>query len=229
MQSSDTDTSININTLDYWNGRFGSGDWGRKGGFSQTRLFAEAQLPLLRVSSTTTESICDFGCGAGDSFPIYRSAWPTAKLTGVDFSSAAISLCEHRYNGIAKFICGDASSVPTVDIIICSNVLEHLDNDTEIVSVLLGKCKFLKVVVPYDEYPLTEEHVRAYDKRSFSQFNVKRAVVFNSAGWTEHRHRELLGLYLDNMVRVATGRRLRHRRRQVLFELVGTLGRDMQS
>lgn len=225
MTSSTPDPRVNINTLDYWNDRFGSGDWDRKGGFSQTRMFAEAQLPLLQISPATTGTVCDFGCGAGDSIPIYRTAWPDASLMGVDFSSAAIELCRSRYGDIATFICGDASSVPDVETIICSNVFEHLDDDIGIVDALLNKCKTLKIIVPYDEHPLTEEHVRSYSKDAFNQFEVKRVVVFDSDGWTERHPRELLGLYLGNVARLVTGRKLRNRRRQVLFDVVGSLGR----
>lgn len=219
MNSKQEDSVVNINTVDYWDERFGSGDWGSKGGFSQTRQFALSQLPLLNIPASTTASICDFGCGAGDAFPVYRSAWPKAELIGVDFSSSAIELCRERYGGIARFICGDVNAVPHVDWIICSNVLEHLDDDQGVVASLLTRCKELKIVVPYNEYPLTEEHVRSYHLSSFDKFNVKRVRVFGSPGWTEYTLRERLGIVLENSKRFLIGSKPRTRRLQALFEI----------
>jgi trans-aconitate methyltransferase len=220
MNSAQENSFDNINTVDYWNDRFGSGDWSSKGGFSQTRQFALAQLPLLNIATSTTDSICDFGCGAGDSFPIYRDAWPSADLIGVDFSSSAIELCRQRYGSIAHFICGDVNNVPQVETVICSNVLEHLDDDQDVVSNLLTRCKVLKVIVPYNEHPLTKEHVRSYQLTSFDKFNVKNIRVFNSPGWTEESVRDCLGIVMENAKRLLVSDKFRTRRRQILFDIV---------
>ncbi len=207
----------NINTVDYWNTRFGTGDWASKGGHSQTNMFAEAQLPFLRIPSDFTGSICDFGCGAGDAFPVYRQAWPQAKLLGIDFSAAAIKLCVDRHRQVAEFVCGDISAVPKVDIIICSNVLEHLDDDTGVVEQLLKKCKTLYVIVPYKEHPLSSEHIRSYDDNSFSKFVVSRKVIFKSRGWTEFGLRSIAGIYMENISRYLMRQPVRRRRLQILF------------
>ena len=213
------DNGKNINTVDYWDMRFGSGDWAEKGGYTQTRMFAEAQLPLLHIPSDFSGSICDFGCGAGDAFPVYHKAWPQAKLLGMDFSAEAIRLCAERYGQIAEFVCGDASAVPQVDIIICSNVLEHLDDDAGVVVQLLNKCKSLYVVVPYREQPLHGEHVRAYDENSYSKFTVARTVVFKSRGWTEFGLRSLARIYIGNALSLLMRQPIRRRNYQILFQL----------
>ena len=208
----------NINTIDYWNARFGTGDWAKKGGFTQTRLFAIAQLPIIQIPSDYTGSICDFGCGAGDAFPIYRQAWPQAKLLGIDFSDSAIKLCVERSGHIADFICGDISAVPMIDIIICSNVLEHLDDDTGVVAKLLKKCKKLYVIVPYKEYPLSSEHIRSYDNKSFSEFKISRIVIFKSRGWTEFGLRSIADIYIKNIFRYLIGQPVRRQKKQILYE-----------
>ena len=209
----------NINTVDYWDMRFGTGDWASKGGHSQTRMFAEAQLPFLKIPSSFKGSIGDFGCGAGDAFPLYHQAWPQAKLLGVDFSAAAIQLCAARYGHVAKFVCGDISAVPEVDIIVCSNVLEHLDDDSDVVAQLLRKCKTLYVIVPYKEHPLSSEHIRGYDDNSFSKFAVARKVIFKSRGWTEFGLRSIAGIYMENISLYFKGQPMRRRRLQILFEI----------
>src|SRR4051812_13831088 len=137
----------NPNTIDYWDKRFKTGDWQDKGGFSQTHCFAVAQLPHLGLDVSFSGAICDFGCGAGDSFPVYRRAFPGASLFGVDFSDAAIDICRARYSAIATFRTGGVEAVPDSDVIICSNVLEHVDDDEAIVSALKAHCSKLFVVV----------------------------------------------------------------------------------
>lgn len=218
----------NINTIDYWDRRFSTGDWASKGGYSQTKMFAEAQLPFLRIPLDYTGSICDFGCGAGDAFPVYRRAWPQATLYGVDFSAAAIKLCEERYGHLANFLRGDIGAVPEVDIIICSNVLEHLDDDIVVVQQLLKKCNKLYVTVPYKEQPLCSEHIRSYDETSFSNFAVARKVIFKSRGWSEFGLRSVAGFYIDNIRRFLKNQPLRRRKLQILFEINGILSSESQ-
>ena len=209
----------NINTLDYWNIRFSSGDWASHGGYSQTRLFAEAQLPLLHIAADFNGRICDFGCGAGDAFPVYHQAWSHAKLLGIDFSSPAIEICSKRFGHMAEFVCGDIHAVPKVDIIICSNVLEHLDNDAAVVEQLLEQCKTLYVIVPFKEHPLSSEHIRDYNTNSFSDFPVIRKVIFKSRGWTEFGIRTIAGIYVKNIFRYLTKQPVHRRRLQILFEI----------
>lgn len=170
---------ININTLDYWNSRFGSGDWENKGGFSQTRAFAESQVPLFGINQDFDGTLCDFGCGAGDAFPVYRDAFPNAKLIGIDFSQSAIDLCIEKYGKIAEFICGDYTKMPKSDIVIASNVFEHLSNDKEIASHIKKKCNTFYIIVPFQEkIILGNEHINSYDLDSFNFLGCRETKVF---------------------------------------------------
>lgn len=215
----------NVNSKDYWDRRFGTGDWASKGGFSQTRYFAEAQIPLLGVSSEFEGTLCDFGCGAGDAFPVYRGAFPRAKLKGVDFSAEAIRLCTERYRELGEFYCGTVEDVPHSDVIICSNVIEHIDDDVDVVKRLLERCRKLYVVVPYKEQPLSLEHLRQYDEDSFAIFNLIRRVVYLSKGWSNYGKDLWVGVYLKNIARAALGRPLQRQRRQILFEFNGSISK----
>jgi len=212
---------MNVNTAEYWNRRFGSGDWERKGGFSQTYQFAEAQVPRFQLQPTFRGAVCDFGCGAGDAMPVYARNFPNARLVGVDFSRDAIEICRQRYGSIATFIVGDASAVPRVDVIVCSNVLEHLDDDKGVISTLLERCTRLYVTVPYDERVLVSEHVRRYDKSSFDDFRPTRVEIFASRGWSEFGVRRWIAVYALNAVRPFLGRSIRHRKMQIMYEFQG--------
>ena len=213
-------TGRNINTLDYWDRRFGTGDWEAKGGFSQTRAFAESQILHLGLPNDFSGTLCDFGCGAGDAFPVYRAAFPNAKLVGVDFSGEAIRLCREKYSSIAEFIEGDYTTVPSCNIVIVSNVLEHLDDDKLVVKNLIERCHRLFVVVPFMEKILCREHIRSYDEHSFSQFSVVRIEVFPSRGWSEFGIQRFVGIPVKNILRFILGRPLRHRLLQIMFEIV---------
>jgi len=211
----------NINTKAYWDARFSSGDWASNGGFVQTRWFAEAQIRHLQISRNFSGTLCDFGCGAGDAFPVYRKAFPGARLLGVDVSDGAIALCKERYGNIADFRRGGADMIPEVDIIICSNVIEHVDDDVGLVEELIARCARLYMIVPYKESPLIAEHVHSYDETSFASLSPSQATTFLSKGWSEYGRSLWLRFYLGNVVRAVLGRPLRPRRRQILFEFRG--------
>jgi hypothetical protein len=213
----------NINTQQYWNRRFGSGDWADKGGYTQTRQFAEAQVSYFNLPREFLGGLCDFGCGAGDAFPVYRESFPEAVLYGVDFSEDAIRLCCARYGHMATFVSGNAGAVPHVDAIVCSNVLEHVDDDCTIVEDLLNRCRRLFVIVPYRERHLVSEHVRTYTENSFAQFSPVRKKVFLARGWSAFGRELWIGVYLKNIARWLVGRPLRYQNKQILFEFEGRL------
>jgi cyclopropane fatty-acyl-phospholipid synthase-like methyltransferase len=157
----------NINTKKYWNNRFASKDansWKSKNGESQTKDFASAIAKRLKMSKDFSGTILDFGCALGDAIPFYKKNYPNATFIGVDFSSAAIKQCQEKFGGIATFICGDVDAVPNVDVIITSNVLEHLSDDKDIANKLLNKCTDLYIAVPYNEAIAGKgEHVNSYN------------------------------------------------------------------
>ena len=214
---------MEVNSEQYWNSRFGSGDWSAKGGLSQTEAFAESQVKRFHLGTGFRGSLCDFGCGAGDSFPVYRAAFPDARLFGVDFSRDAIELCQTRFGELAVFVCGDASVVPECDVIVCSNVLEHVEDDVGTATVLRGRCRKLFVIVPYRERPLCVEHRRAYDESSFQSLHPIRTEVFDSPGWSDKGWKGFLRIHGLNPLRVLMGRPPHRRRLQILYEFAGLL------
>jgi hypothetical protein len=214
---------VEVNSEQYWNFRFGSGDWSAKGGLSQTAAFAKSQVRRFQLGSDFRGSLCDFGCGAGDSFPVYRDAFPNARLFGVDFSRDAIDLCQARFGELATFICGDPSVVPECDVIVCSNVLEHIGDDLETAALLQSRCKKLFVIVPYRESPLCEEHRRAYDDRSFQSLHPIRTEIFDSPGWSDNGWKGFVRVHGLNPLRFLMGRPVRRRRFQILYEFNGLI------
>jgi SAM-dependent methyltransferase len=212
----------NINTKKYWDDRFKTGDWEQNKGRNQTKCFAISQIPLLKIDKNFTGIILDFGCGLGDAFPIYKDAYPKAKLIGLDISEEAIKLCRRDYGNIAEFIIGDYTSVPKVDIIIASNVFEHLSEDKVIAKELLLKCKILKVIVPYKELLIpNNEHINFYDEFYFDEFSQVSYKTFFSKGWGPTRVDLVYNGYFKNIIRLLMGRPLVKikRLKQIMFTI----------
>lgn len=210
--------NMNINSQLFWDRRFSSGDWESDDGRSQTTYFAIMQTRNFRIPRDFYGCILDFGCGLGDAFPVYRQKYPAAKLVGVDFSSAAIEKCIASYESIADFICTDHYKCPEAEVIITSNVLEHLDNDQEVARSLLSKCRDLYIVVPYREQHLISEHLRAYDKHSFDALSPIRTKVFASKGWSQYGIKSCWWqIYIKNILRLIFRKPTLRRRMQILY------------
>jgi SAM-dependent methyltransferase len=208
----------NPNTRRYWEHRFSTGDWESKGGRSQTESFAKGQIPHLKIPRDFAGAILDFGCGLGDAMPVYRENYPKARLIGVDISESAIDMCRRKYGAIASFIQGESASVPEVDIVIASNVFEHLTDDRGIAKSLLDKCKTLYVIVPYREWPLFSEHVNTYDKNYFSSIGKYECEIFPCAGFSQFGLRGLwYQIYLKNIFRLLLGRPVVRRNMQIIY------------
>lgn len=196
----------NINTKEYWDNRFSTGDWENKKGRIQTSLFAREQVNRLGIPFDFEGTILDFGCGLGDAMPIYKKKYPKSKLLGLDHSSDAIRLCNYKYSKIAKFIEGTCDDVPIVDVIISSNVFEHLSNDKEIAEKLLLRCKWLYIIVPFQE-PLMmageNEHINSYNENTFNEFNCHSIKIYKSKGLAQMSYvRILWQVWIKNIARL---------------------------
>ena len=197
----------NINTREYWEGRFSSGDWENKRGRWQTRSFAAAQAAHFKIARSFAGSILDFGCGLGDAIPMYRKFFPKAELIGIDISRHAILKCKERYGHIATFLQGDHTTVPEVDVIIASNVMEHLSNDLEIAHDLLSRSIDLYITVPYRETPLLDEHVNVYDEYYYSRLGKYDFRIFACRGWSCYGWPLWYGIYFKMFLKSCSGKK----------------------
>ena len=213
---------MSINTKNYWENRFALGDWEAKMGRQQTTLFAKTLVRYLRIPAEFSGKILDFGCALGEAMPIYREQYKCASLIGVDISQAAIAKCKERYGNIAQFINCDYTQVPDADVIVSSNVFEHLSNQIEVARQLLTKCTDFYIIVPYKEVlrPGTE-HVNSYDENSFNELGECNCIVFLSEGWSQYGRRLWFDIYLKNLLRPLLGRNTVCRNKQIMFHLLG--------
>lgn len=210
----------NVNTPHYWDDRFASGDWESGGYRTQTASFAKAQVRRMRLPRTFAGTLLDFGCALGDAIPVYKEAFPRAVLIGVDISPSAVEQCRERYGHLASFVVGGIESVPLVDVIVASNVLEHLDDHLGVARALLARCKHLFITVPYMEQPLYFEHVNRYERGSFDVLGDVQHRVFACQGWSKLGLRQRwYRIHLRNLARLLLGKPLAHDRRQIIYHL----------
>jgi SAM-dependent methyltransferase len=219
----------NINTSEYWNRRFSSGDWEEKKGRQQTVAFAQEQVARLRLPKFFSGTFVDFGCGLGDAMPIYKREYPRAKLIGVDHSKQGIEKCNHKYANLATFILGSSDDVPPVDVIIASNVFEHLSDDVMVAETLLRKCNKLFIIVPFKEQlriAIEHEHINSYDENSFANLPCLRKEVYGSAGLGRFNWSEILyKVWFKNIFRLLIrGKTWKYVvPQEILFEIKGKL------
>lgn len=195
----------NINTKEYWDDRFATShkmSWRANAGEIQTRMFAHEIAKRLKMNVDFNGTILDFGCALGDAIPVYKKRYPNAQFFGTDISTAAIEICIQKFGDIATFFAKDVDDIPSVDVIIISNVLEHLTNDKEFVERLLSKCKDLYIAVPYDEQaPLHAEHVNSYNRHTFDYLNAEKEVYLCRGYAASEILKSYINIELKNIIR----------------------------
>jgi hypothetical protein len=119
---------------------------------------------------------------------------------------------------LAYFIHGDYTDVPEVDVIIASNIFEHLSDDIKIAAYLLTKCHDLFIITPYRE-PVTpgKEHINSYDEYYFRALGPYDYCVFLSKGWAQSGRHIWFDIYMKNVLRPFFGKKIVPRPRQILF------------
>lgn len=161
------DESETINSRAYWDRRF-SVDWDERGGPDQSRFFASIMLEWLspglrREVHEQGWSICDWGCAEGDGTAVLASAFPSSRVSGVDLAPAAIAKASERYPAIS-FRPNDAENLADAsDVVVTSNVLEHLDDPWGTLAKLAPLARHaIVMLVPFLDTSGEPEHVHIF-------------------------------------------------------------------
>ena len=92
-------------------------------------------------------AVLDFGTGIGNSLPYLKSAFPAAKLTGLDVSEKSLEVAAQRCPGAAELVRYDGGVPPlpeaSFDLVFSACVFHHIDAD-EHVHLLASLKKLLK-------------------------------------------------------------------------------------
>ncbi len=163
-----------INSKEYWDNRFQSGNWDELGGQEQNIFFNKLALEflpqwLIEDIEDNNCSIADIGCAEGSGTSLFKTKFARSKVTGIDFSESAINNAISRYPA-CEFKCQDITEVlDKYDIVFSSNVLEHFKDPFDKMAILSKlSTKYLIILLPFQEENLHEEHFIRFDYNSFT-------------------------------------------------------------
>lgn len=165
-----------INSKQYWEDRFKTGDWKNNSGDKQTEFFYRLVLDLLPdwlIEEIQREeySILDAGCAEGEGAFLLKNKFINSSVKGVDFSESAIEKACKLYP-TCSFEAMDLFSLSEkYDIVLSSNVVEHFLDPRAVIEKLISiSNKYCILMLPFREKDLIEEHFHSFD---FSSFNLK--------------------------------------------------------
>ena len=112
---------------------------------------------LEMIGETECESLLDAGCGEGFVLNAVAEAYPDMKLTGIDTSEQAIEYAKEHFGEKARFRPGSVYKLPfsdkSFDTVLCSEVLEHVDDPNRAVGELKRAArKYVVISVPHEPY-----------------------------------------------------------------------------
>jgi 2-polyprenyl-3-methyl-5-hydroxy-6-metoxy-1,4-benzoquinol methylase len=133
------------------------------------------QVPPLRI--------LDAGCGLGATINELTQVFPSASFTGIDFSPGAIEWCEDTFTEHQWFVADVCKpfSFGKFDLILCTEVIEHLDDPVATIRNLLTQLDIdgnLILTTPNGRIHQTEKFVG-----HLQHFNQNQLIeVVKSAG-----------------------------------------------
>lgn len=141
-------------------------------------------MKLINMLPEKPQTIADIGCGNGKLLDYIRRQIKGVKYFGTDLSDSGLAQCQRKFpDGIFAF--QDLSQISNplpeaVDLGICSEVIEHLENDSSALESLSLMCRYLIITVPsgiVDEMAKSMGHHRHYTASELGQ-------KLNEAGFT---------------------------------------------
>ena len=126
------------------------------------------------------DSLLDVGCGAGINLKAIRAQFPRAKLFGTDLSPNIAHLAR-QFVGEDSNVAFDVLDIAKdrlprqFDVVLCNQVLEHVEDDRAAVQNLAAMCeRHMVITVPAGRYNSTSRIVGHY--RHYSRDSLVRLV-----------------------------------------------------
>lgn len=177
-------SSADINSQEYWNGRFDK-DWESNLGKEQSRFFANVALdnmpPWLRSMANQQDwTVCDWGCAQGDGTDVLASHFARERVTGIDFAESAVEKARASYPGLRfeaqDWIAADGGD-ESFNIVFSSNTLEHFVDPFGVLAKLFEHAEQCVVLaLPYRELNRISEH--------FFTFTAENIPLIANSDWT---------------------------------------------
>lgn len=145
---------------------------------------------ILKKFNRNFERCLDIGCGVGSNFEILKNF--SEEVVGIDYSDNALKYCKgKKYSNLIKMDATDMDfKENTFDLVICSDVLEHV-NDSRTVKEILRVLKPNGVFifsVPAHNYlwgPTDEisNHVKRYEKNELKSLFRDNFKILKLGYW----------------------------------------------
>ena len=109
------------------------------------------------LASTEPATVLDAGCGEGFVVDYLARRDADLRIVGVDLSAAAVDYAQAHFGDRARFRTGSVYKLPfsdrSFDTVLCSEVLEHLDDPDRAVEELKRVArKAVLITVPHEPY-----------------------------------------------------------------------------
>ena len=156
----------NPNTCEHWDVLY---QGGHRCGWWNDGLAPFLQNEIALMSVTGRQNFIEIGGGTGLSASIIKSQFPELNCYNVDLSAKAIECGKELYPDITH-ICHDVHNKfdigMTFDILLCQEVIEHLENPylgVQNMMAILDKGGLACFTFPYDEKGGGPEHLWAFE------------------------------------------------------------------
>jgi GT2 family glycosyltransferase/SAM-dependent methyltransferase len=172
--STETSASIPVNSQHYWEERFAS-DWEALGGRQQSRAFMDLLIKYLPAAVYEEiaggGSLLDCGCAMGDGTAVLAQEFPRSRVSGFDFSGAAIEAARRVYPEIDFFVSDFEGLERHADVLLASHCFEHLASPIRALRRLAAQARrSLILLVPFlESYPPHHEHRRVVHASTFPE------------------------------------------------------------
>lgn len=114
------------------------------------------------LAARGAESVLDLGCGPGQFAEFIAASLPALAYTGLDFSGVAVSRARQRCPQYLfekrELPISDFAGLPAFDAVVCTEVLEHVERDREILAALPAGTFVVASVPNFDSFG----HVRLF-------------------------------------------------------------------
>lgn len=192
-------------------------------------LWENKYLKSVIPENLKIETILEVGCGTGDLIGRFPTDIPESNRFGVDISNKNIEFAKRKYPEI-NFCVGTIYNLifskikKDFDLIILSDILEHVKNDLELLIKSSEHAQFIVVNIPLEkcystrkrQYGVTDiaGHLRAYNlkdalslinKADLKIVNSKKVSVINESFWQK---RFTKFFFLDSNFKTAIGKKL---------------------
>jgi len=168
-----------------------------RGKWNDTTIFGPAcrhrrRIMINLVKNLPHEHVLDLGCGDGSFLAEFSGKIKTSILAGADISQEALRIARENLPGIEFFqtdLNGKFILNRRFDVIVLSEVLEHLENDDALLEQIASFCHYVVISVPggpADKIDRRYGHIRNYSGQLIKeklQYNGFDLVMYKRWGW----------------------------------------------